>query len=143
MNLTLPAAFAESVRKFADRPALIGEDGRTLSYAQLDAQRLIAARALIALGVQAKDRVALWAQNTSEWVIAALAVQSVGAVLVPVNTRMRGQEVGYVLERSRAKVLFTCGRFLDQYFPALLEGHKPATLEQLIVLRDAHEGDTT
>ncbi|MDP3858618.1 MAG: FadD3 family acyl-CoA ligase [Stagnimonas sp.] len=143
MNLTLPLAFADSVRKFSDRPALIGEDGRTLTYAQLDAQRLVAARALIALGVQAKDRVALWAQNTPEWVIAALAVQSIGAVLVPVNTRMRGQEVGYVLERSRSKLLFTCGRFLDQYFPALLEGHKPACLEQLIVLRDAHEGDTT
>ncbi|ROH93561.1 fatty acid--CoA ligase family protein [Stagnimonas aquatica] len=143
MQLTLPLAFAESVRKFADRPALIGEDGRSFSYAQLDAQRRTAAQALIALGVQPKDRVALWAQNTPEWVIAALAVQSIGAVLVPVNTRMRGQEVAYVLERSQAKLLFTCGRFLDQYFPALLEGHRPASLEQLIVLRDAQDGDTT
>jgi len=143
ISLTLPQAFANSVARFADRPALIGEDGRTLSYVQLDAQRLIAARALLSLGVQAQDRVALWAQNCSEWVIAALAVQSIGAVLVPINTRMRGQEVAFVLERSRAKVLFTCGRFLDQYFPAQLAAHRPASLQHLIVLRDAQNGDVT
>ena len=143
MTLTLPQAFANSVAQFADRPALIGEDGRTLSYAQLDAQRLIAARALLSLGVQSQDRVALWAQNCSEWVIAALAVQSIGAVLVPINTRMRGQEAAFVLERSQAKVLFTCGRFLDQYFPAQLAAHRPASLEHLIVLRDAQDGDLT
>lgn len=143
MKLTLPQAFAQAVTQFANRPALIGEDGSTLSYAQLDTQRLIAARALLTLGVQAQDRVALWAQNCNEWVIAALAAQSIGAVLVPINTRMRGQEVAFVLERSCAKVLFTCGRFLDQYFPAQLAAHRPASLEHLIVLRDAEDGDLT
>ena len=143
MSLTLPQAFATSVQQFADRPALIGEDGHNLSYAQLDAERLVAARALLALGVQPQDRVALWAQNCNEWVIAALAVQSIGAVLVPINTRMRGQEVAFVLERSHAKVLFICGRFLDQYFPAQLAAHRPAGLAHLIVLRDAQPGDVT
>lgn len=143
MTLTLPQAFAQSLVRFAARPALIGEDGVQLSYAELDAQRLLAARALMALGVQPQERVALWAANTSEWVIAALAIQSIGAVLVPVNTRMRGQEVAYVLERSQARVLFTCGDFLGQYFPAQLAGCRPPTLEHLIVLRDAQPGDTS
>ncbi len=143
MTLTLPLAFAQSVAQFADRPALISEGGESLTYAALDGQRLLAARALIALGVQPCERVAIWAQNTAEWVIAALAVQSIGAVLVPVNTRMRGQEVAYVLARSQAKVLFSCGQFLDQYFPAQLAAHRPATLEHLIVLGAAQAGDSS
>ena len=139
--LTLPLAFAESVARFAERPALIAEDGSSLSYAELDAQRLLAARALLASGVQPGERVAIWAQNCSEWVVAALAIQSIGAVLVPINTRMRGQEVAYVLERAKVSLLFCAGRFLDQYFPALLAPQRPACLRTVIVLRDAEDED--
>ena len=138
---TLPQAFAAAALQFAERPALIGEDGHTLSYQQLDAQRLIAARALLSIGVQKGERVALWAANCNEWVIAALAVQSLGAVLVPINTRMKGGEVGYVLQKSRARVLFCAGTLLGQYFPAQLVGHKPKDLQALVVLGKPQDGD--
>ncbi|TJY58852.1 fatty acid--CoA ligase [Sinimarinibacterium sp. CAU 1509] len=138
---TVPGAFAASVARYADRPALIGEDGSTLSYTQLDAVRLQATRALIALGVQRGDCVAIWAPNTVEWVIAALAVHSAGAALVPINTRMRGEEAAYVLERSRARVLFCIGNFLGQHYPALLAPHQPQTLETLVVLGATAPGE--
>lgn len=141
MSLTLPARFAASVAQHQDRPALQGEDGRVLSYAELDLERRRAARALLALGVQPQARIAIWAENSSEWVIAALAVISVGAVLVPVNTRMRGPEVAYVLERSGASLLFCAGRFLGQYFPAQLDGLRPASLKHLVVLGTPERGD--
>ncbi|MGB1581544.1 MAG: AMP-binding protein, partial [Nevskiales bacterium] len=83
---TVPATFAQTVAKHPDRPALIGEDGSSYSYSELDALRWQAARALIALGVNHGDRVSIWAQNTTEWVIVGLAIHSVGAVLVPINT---------------------------------------------------------
>jgi acyl-CoA synthetase (AMP-forming)/AMP-acid ligase II len=134
--LTLPAAFADSVCRYADQTALQAEDGERLSYTELDAQRLLAARALLGLGATSGDRIAMWAPNGIRWVIAALAIQSIGAVLVPINTRMRGQEAGYVLDRSRAKILICAGRFLDQYFPAQLDAHRPAGLKTLIVLGD-------
>jgi len=138
---TLPSAFAEAVARYGDHPAIQGEDGVRLSYAELDAQRLLAARALLALGVDSGSRVAIWAQNCTEWVVAALAIQSLGAVLVPINTRMKGQEVGYVLKKSGARVLFCAGHFLNQHFPSQLLGHKPKELEALIVMGAAAEGD--
>ena len=38
------------------------------------------------------DRVAVWAPNSLEWIVAALGVTTAGGVLVPVNTRFRGAE---------------------------------------------------
>lgn len=141
MTQTVPSAFAAAVAKHAHHTAVIDEDGRKLSFAELDAQRLRAAQALIALGVQPGERVALWAQNCSEWIIAGLAIHSVGAAIVPVNTRGRGPEVSYVLERSGARVLFSAGSFLGQHYPTLLAPHRPANLEHLVVLRDEQPGD--
>lgn len=141
MSNTAPKAFIESARLHAQRTALIGEDGTHHTYAELDQLRITGARALIALGLQSGDRVAVWAQNCAEWVIAGLAIHSAGAVLVPVNTRMRGQEAAYVLEKSGAKILFCPGKFLGQHYPTLLGAHRPKSLEKIIVLRDAQAGD--
>ena len=41
-----------------------------------------------------------------------IGLQSAGAVLVPLNTRFKGAEAGYVLRKSRARLLFTVGEFL-------------------------------
>jgi acyl-CoA synthetase (AMP-forming)/AMP-acid ligase II len=139
---TAPAAFAASVAAHADRTAIIGEDGCSLSYAQLDAQRLLAARALLALGVEPGERVAIWAQNCVEWVIAGLAIHAIGAVLVPVNTRMKGPEAAYILGKSRARVLFCTGSFLGAHYPTLIAPHRPPTLQSIIVMRDQQPGDT-
>ncbi len=94
MSRSVPQAFAESAERHSARIALAGEDGQVLSFEQLDRLRLDAARALLALGVQPGERVAVWGQNCVEWVAAGLAIHSAGAVLVPVNTRMKGQRGG-------------------------------------------------
>jgi acyl-CoA synthetase (AMP-forming)/AMP-acid ligase II len=140
---TVPLAFAASVRRHPDRTAVMTEDGKAISYQELDRQRLLAARALIALGVQHDDRVAIWAQNCLEWIVAGLAIHSIGAVLVPINTRMRGSEAAYVLERSSARVLFCSGRFLGNHYPTLLAPHRPTSLESIVVMRDEQPGDVS
>jgi acyl-CoA synthetase (AMP-forming)/AMP-acid ligase II len=131
--LTLPAMLADVAQRFADRAAVV-ENGKTITYQQLQAMGREAARAFMALGVQAGDRVAVWAPNLSEWIIAACGVHAAGGVLVPLNTRMKGAEAADILGRSRAKVLVCVGGFLQQYYPDLLTGLRPATLEQVVVL---------
>lgn len=141
MNDTAPAAFAAVAQRYPDRPAVIGEDGRCLSYAQLDRQRAEAARALIALGVQPGDRVAVWGPNSLEWIVAGLAIHAAGAVLVPVNTRMKGQEAAFILEKSGARLLFCAGNFLGTHYPSLLGSHRPASLQGIVVMHDAGAGE--
>lgn len=112
----------------------IYEPGHVLTYADLDALRWQATRALMAAGINKGDRVAIWAPNGHQWIAAALAIHSAGAVLVPINTRLRGIEAGGILADSGARMLFCCGEFLGDYYPALLGGHRPASLEKIVVL---------
>jgi acyl-CoA synthetase (AMP-forming)/AMP-acid ligase II len=126
---------ADVVSRFAGRAAIV-ENGKSISYAQLQQLSRLAARALMSLGVQAGDRVALWAPNLSEWIVAACGVHAAGGVLVPLNTRMKGAEAADILERSRARVLVCVGDFLNNYYPDLLNGLRPVTLQQVVVLGD-------
>jgi len=140
-NQTVPAAFARIAKAHANRPALIDENGECLNYAELDQLRIQAGRGLIALGIEPGDRIAVWAQNCVEWAIIGLAIHSVGAVLVPINTRMRGPEAEYALSKSSARLLFCAGDFLDQHYPTMLGKNCPPSVEKIIVLRDAQDGD--
>ena len=139
---TSPAAWAHIVATQPEHCAMIAEDGRRWTFAELDLARIDAARALIASGISAGDRVALWAQNNPEWVIAGLAIHTIGAALVPINTRMKGAEAGYILQQSQAKMLLCTGDFLGQHYPSLLGIHRPDCVQDIIVLCSARDGDT-
>ena len=137
---TLPALIRQAAAKFSAQAAIV--DGAvTIGYADLLVRSQAVARSLIALGVQAGDRVAIWAPNLHEWIVAACGTHAAGAVLVPLNTRMKGGEAADILARSGARVLFCIGDFLGQYYPALLVGQRPATLEHVVVLREGFQAD--
>lgn len=93
-----------NARLFPRRPALLYRD-RTVSFLELDRRANQVAHALAALGVRKGDRVALFARNAPEWVEVFFGAGKIGAVLVPVNFRLRGSEVAYVVEHSGASVL--------------------------------------
>ncbi|HVX09158.1 FadD3 family acyl-CoA ligase [Humibacter sp.] len=94
---------------------------RRWTWADLDDAVDAAARSMIASSVRHGDRVAVWAPNCAEWIVAALGAQRVGGVLVPLNTRFLGPEAAFVLRRSRARLLVTVAGFLGKDYPAMLE----------------------
>ncbi|SFT60466.1 FadD3 family acyl-CoA ligase [Paraburkholderia aspalathi] len=130
--LTTPALIARGAARFGTRTAIETAQGN-LSYAQLDAARIEAARALMSCGIEPGERVAIWAPNVAEWIVAALAIHSAGAALVPINTRMKGLEAAAILEDSGARLLCCCGTFLGDSYPAMLAAHRPAGLERVVV----------
>jgi fatty-acyl-CoA synthase len=69
-----------------------------------------AARRLIAAGVGRGEHVALWLNNSDDWIFIAFAVQKIGAVLVPINTRFRSRDLSYVLAQSDSVFLITHDR---------------------------------
>lgn len=87
------------------------------------------------IGVERGDRVAIWLPNRFEWVVALLAVGSIGAILVPINARFREAEAAYVLRQSKSKALiaqtsFTKIEYRDKvanWFPGL-EGDRAREL---------------
>lgn len=108
---TTPAALWRAVEQFGSNEAVADGSDRT-TYTELLERVRLAARALMAKGVEAGDRVAIWAPNTHHWIEAFLAAQYAGATLVPISTRYTGHEALDLLERTRAKVLVVPDRFL-------------------------------
>jgi HIP---CoA ligase len=110
---TLPAAVRAASDAYADRAAVV--DGPvTLTFAELHEQVRTVARAYAALGVAPGDRVCIWAPNSWEWEVAALAVSYAGGTLVPLNTRYKGHEVVDVLARTRATLVVVADGFLGR-----------------------------
>ncbi|MGW2657448.1 FadD3 family acyl-CoA ligase [Streptomyces sp. NPDC001478] len=134
---TVPDLVRAAARRYRDREAVV--EGRTrVTYAELGERVERAAAACMANGVEPGDRVAIWAPNTLDWIVSALGAVTAGAVLVPLNTRFKGAEAAYVLERSRAKLLFVTGTFLGTSYVASLrraEADLPH-LEKVVVLAD-------
>jgi acyl-CoA synthetase (AMP-forming)/AMP-acid ligase II len=139
---TIPDMVAQRAESLGERQAIV--DGLTkLTFAELAERVDETARALIAVDIGKGDRVAIWAPNIWEWIVCALAIHTVGGVMVPVNTRYKGIEAAYLLEKSGAKALFTVTGFLDVDYVALLRSSDAdlPELAQLIVLRgEAPEG---
>ncbi|SCW60291.1 Acyl-CoA synthetase (AMP-forming)/AMP-acid ligase II [Sphingobium faniae] len=120
LDHTLPQVIAHVAARYGDTPFIVGEDGTAISFAGFKARVDILARALIAHGLAHGDRAAIWAPNSPEWIVAAAAIESIGAIMVPINTRFKGGEALYVLGKTRAKILFTVGQFLGNDYAAML-----------------------
>lgn len=110
---------------------------RNISYTftELEAARLQSARAFIAHGIQRGDCIAVWAPNIPEWIVAAIGLQSIGAVLLPLNTRLKGREAAFQLKKSGAKMLLTLSGFLDTDYAQLIAGEDLPALEHIVMFR--------
>lgn len=117
---SLPGVIAHVAARYGETAFIVGEDGTVISFAAFKDRVATLARALIAHGVEHGDRVAIWAPNSPEWILAASAIESIGAIMVPINTRFKGGEAAYVLGKTRARILFTVGRFLGNDYAAML-----------------------
>lgn len=139
ISRTLPQVVSQSAAVHGDRVA-VADGAVQLSYRELDAARIGAAKAFVVAGMKKGDRFAIWAPNIYQWIIAAIGAQSIGGVLVPLNTRMKGSEAAYVLRASKAKLLFTVGDFLGVSYPELLADQDLPDLEQVVMLKDEASG---
>ena len=133
--VSTPRLVESAAERFPEVEALV--DGNlALTYAELPAAMYRSARAAIAAGLEPGDRAAIWAPNSAAWVLAALGIQAAGGVLVPVNTRFKGDEAAWVLGKSGARLLFTVNGFLDTDYVALLDaaGADLPALETIVLL---------
>lgn len=131
---TIPAVLADGARKFPGKIAVEEENGTRHDFASLNVLARKSAAAFIAAGVKLGDTVAVWAPNSLAWIVATIGVQMVGGALVPLNTRLKGREAAYILNRSRARILFTVKDFLGTDYTALLAGEELPALERTVIL---------
>ncbi len=135
---SIPALTAAAAERFGEALA-ISDGTTTMTYSGLfDSVRHFAG-ALVTAGVNRGDRVAIWAFNSAEWIVACLGLLQAGAVLVPINTRFKGLEAADVLSRSRARALVTVTDFLGTDYVSMLRstGQELPELKTIVV---AHGG---
>lgn len=113
MARTLPAALREAAERFGDRPAYV-EGDRTVSHRGLLDEVRAVARAYVARGLQPQERVCLWAPNSLDWVVAALAVSYAGGTLVPINSRYTAHEAADIVDRTAARIVVVADGFLGR-----------------------------
>ena len=144
---TIPALLAEQAA-LGSHPAIV-EGDRVVSYAELEHLVHGVSRALIANGVGRGDRVAVWAPNRTEFILAMLGAQAIGAPVVPLNTRYTGREAAEILDRSRASALLLADGFLGRSFSGMLtdalaaDDAETPTLDSLRVIVNMDDVDSS
>lgn len=136
---------ARAARRWGTREALCFA-GRRWTFGDLAAGTDRAAAGLVALGIQPGEKVAIWMVNRPEWIETAFGVIRTGAVLVPVNTRLRTDDVGYILGQSGASTIILAARSGPVDYLGMVRALAPAraapgatrlpALRRIIVLGD-------
>ncbi|BBZ32618.1 fatty acid--CoA ligase [Mycolicibacterium confluentis] len=114
---TIPEMVLSVGDRFGDSEAVVDGSLR-LTFRQLVDRVRVAAGTFHESGIAKGDRVAIWAPNSAEWIIAAFGVLTAGGVVVPVNTRFKADEAADVITRSGAKAVLVQKGFLGQDYPA-------------------------
>ena len=101
---TLGEVLPTSARQYGDKTALV-VGGQKLSFNELNELSNRLANSLRGVGVEAGDRVTLYALNSWEWIVSYYAIHKLGAVANPINVMLTPEEVGFVVGDCGAKVL--------------------------------------
>lgn len=123
---TIAAAALRAADLFGNRPALVDEDGRTLTFRAYIDRALDVAAALVASGVEVGDRIAIWAPNCADYAVTVLGIQFAGAALVPLNTRFTVIEASEISARASIRAIFTSHNFLGRPYAEEFDAHRRA-----------------
>ncbi|KHE69863.1 AMP-binding protein, partial [Halobacillus sp. BBL2006] len=103
--LVLTDFLDRAVNLYGEKPAIIDDD-RVLNYNELNKRVNQLSRGLESLGVKKGDKIAYLAPNTTEMLEGFYGVFQLGAVMTPLNTRLKPADYQFILEHSESKVLF-------------------------------------
>jgi fatty-acyl-CoA synthase len=134
---TIGANLERTVAAFGDREALVDvPSGRRWTYTELNAAVDALAGGLIAAGIEAGDRVGIWAPNCPEWILLQYATAKTGAILVNINPAYRSHELAYALSQSGITLLVSAEQFKTSDYRAMIDevrGDVP-TLDRVVYL---------
>ena len=121
IDCTFPQVLDRMVEEFPDQYCFkytTLDYTRTYSQFRDDVDQF--ARSLIAMGVKAGDKVAVWATNVPAWFITFWAATKIGAVLVTVNTAYKIHEAEYLLRQSDTHTLVMIQGYRDSDYAGII-----------------------
>jgi fatty-acyl-CoA synthase len=123
---TIGNCFDRIVEQYPDSPALIVpfQDIRW-TYRELQVQVDRFAAGLLALGIEAGDRVGVWGPNSYEWVVTQFATAKIGAIMVCINPAYRLFELEFVMNKVECKAIVSAEKFKSSEYLAMLNKLAP------------------
>jgi fatty-acyl-CoA synthase len=101
---TIGGTALSNANRVGEREAIVTAE-RRWTWRALETDIADAAAALDAFGVRKQDRVAILSANSAQFIIASHAASRIGAIVVPLNTRLAAPEVAHILDDSGSAVL--------------------------------------
>lgn len=131
LAMTIGQAFDRTVAQYPQGEAMVVRHQHLrYTWRQLADAVDLHARALLALGLQAGDRLGIWAPNCAEWCISQVASAKLGVILVNINPAYRSSELEYVLKQSGCQWLICAGSFKSSDYHGMLQALVPELTEQ-------------
>ncbi|HEX4060014.1 MAG TPA: AMP-binding protein [Streptosporangiaceae bacterium] len=119
---TIGENLERTVAAFGGREALVDvPSGRRWTYTELDAAVDALAGGLLEAGIEARDRVGIWAPNCPEWTLLQYATAKIGAILVNINPAYRSHELAYALRQSGVTMLVSAQQFKTSDYRAMVD----------------------
>src|SRR5205807_6560966 len=112
-----PANLADMVRaraKSRGNAIAFEFEGRRTSFAEFDIKTNRVANALIALGVKPGERIAYLGKNSDFYFELLMGAMKANVVMAPVNWRLAGPEVAFIVDDCKAPMLFVGPEFITQ-----------------------------
>ncbi|MEH2475858.1 acyl-CoA synthetase (AMP-forming)/AMP-acid ligase II [Nitrobacteraceae bacterium AZCC 2161] len=117
MSISGAATLADVIRAQArlrgESVALVFE-GRSTSFKTLDQNTNRVANGLVALGVKQNERIAYLGKNSDIFIELLLGAVKARVVMAPVNWRLAGPEIAFIVEDCKAAILFVGPEFVEQ-----------------------------
>jgi len=111
---TLGQVLIDAVNSNPDGDAVVHHRrGVRLSYAEFSSQVTAAAKGLLARGVLPGRHVALWGENTPEWLVAQFALATLGAVWIPVDPGYTPADLAYLVDNAETETIILQKKFMD------------------------------
>ena len=134
---TIGENLERTVAEHGDREALVvrHQDVRW-TYDELNERVDELARGLLAAGLEAGDRLGIWAPNCAEWVLVQFATGKAGVILVNVNPAYRTAELEHALRQSGCRMLIAAAAFKTSDYAAMIDEVRPdlPDLEWVVLL---------
>ena len=136
MGMNVGHLLSVSAARFADKIALI-QGNRKVSYRDFNNRVNTLANKLLQLDVRKGDKASLYLHNSIEWAEIYFALSKIGAVVVPINFRLKGDELIHIVRNSESKILFFD---LDLHENVEAMKHEITGITTFIALGDNHSG---
>ena len=127
-----------NAQKFTTKPAIgFKKKDKWKEIHWLDFRRMVfkTANALQEAGISENDKVAIYSDNSAEWIVFDLAILSLGAITVPIYSTSNQEQAEYILNESECKIILVGNQ--EQYDAAYKISENSSLLNQIIVTKKA------